>query len=113
MTTVRTDREILLTALNRSSLPEPLLEQFHSIIKILHIDKRLYITEQLRSQTVNKKMDNVIQNFVKQYLPKTTSKLRSGAQMYITKGEHRILAVGEEIPVDGIIRMGVLQAFEE
>jgi hypothetical protein len=107
---VRTEREILLTALNRSSLPETLLEQFHSIVKILPIDKRLHIAEQLRSQTVDKKVDNVIQNFVKQYLPKTTSKLRSGVQMYITKGEYRILAVGEEIPVDvvvdGIIRKG-------
>lgn len=100
MTTIPTDRAIIDQAVGNSILPKRTIEQFQSILHHASIDKRLKVSREIRQQSNVRKVDNVIENFIRQNTDSAKSKLRSGAHLHIVRGEHIQLTMGKELPLD-------------
>ena len=105
------DRIIIDTAFKRSFFKGLAEKTFYSCLLHATFNSRLNLARQLKeTKPIPRKLTDVFQNFMNQNKGQEKSGLRSGGIRNLTRGEHRILDVGEDIPfnviIEGDVRCG-------
>ena len=104
MTDPNGDRRIIDTAISRSLLNRASEQTSRSCLLHATFDNRLKLARHLKETHRNpRKLTDIFLKFIDQNKAQSTSRLRSRGIRSLTRGEHRILDMGEDVPFSVII----------